>query len=78
MVEGTTAEQPAMSIYTVATVKRWLPYDRHVRTGADFPASQLTLARHANGRPLHIGNIPDGQIVIDSCRPDGQAGLVVS
>ncbi len=78
MVEGTTAGRPAMSIYTVATVKRWLPYDRHVQTGADFPASQLTLALHANGRPLHIGNIPDGQIVIDSCWPDGQAALVVS
>ena len=56
IAEGTNDHQRAMIMHAVAMVNRALPYQSHIRMGADAPALAA------------IDDVPDGQIFVDFAR----------
>ena len=63
--EGATDRERAITLYAVALVNRVLPYDQHLRIGADVPAGRAH--QWQQGLPY----IPDGQIFIEWHRLSG-------
>ena len=67
MTTGMTERERAITHYGIALVNRALPYDQHIRIGADAPS---VVAKY--GSDLQ-GKVPDGEIFIEFHR-DGASG----